>query len=203
MIAECNSYWQNITCTGRIWLILTEHNLYWQNLTSIGRMSLLPAECDFHWQNMIYTGWLSLWLVEYDLYLQNMTSIGRIWFILAYYHSYWQNMQPIKSVLPFCSALPIQYTRHRVSFSVLILFMKIFISPEWIYPVAKQTENNALINLAININSQHMFYVWYFKNLLVILFSDVYDSVITVIVIIIQAYYCSLISAIVSNKIKK
>jgi len=26
------------------------------------------------------------------------------------FHSYWQNMQPIKSVLPFCSALPIQYT---------------------------------------------------------------------------------------------
>ena len=40
-----------------------------------------------------------------------MTSIGRIWFILAYCHSYWQRMQPIKSVLPFCSALPIQYTR--------------------------------------------------------------------------------------------
>jgi len=40
-----------------------------------------------------------------------MTSIGRIWFILAYCHSYWQNMQPIKSVLPFCSALSIQYTR--------------------------------------------------------------------------------------------
>ena len=39
-----------------------------------------------------------------------MASIGRIWFILAYCHSYWQNMQPIKSVLPFCSALPIQYT---------------------------------------------------------------------------------------------
>ena len=36
---------------------------------------------------------------------------GRIWFILAYCHSYWQKMQPIKSVLPFCSALPIQYTR--------------------------------------------------------------------------------------------
>jgi len=28
----------------------------------------------------------------------------------GYCHSYWQNMQPIKSVLPFCSALPIQYT---------------------------------------------------------------------------------------------
>ena len=40
-----------------------------------------------------------------------MTSIGRIWFILAYCHSYWQNIQPIKSVLPFCSALPIQYTQ--------------------------------------------------------------------------------------------
>ena len=34
--------------------------------------------------------------------------------------------------------------------------MKIFISPEWIYPVAKQTENNKLTNLTININSQHI-----------------------------------------------
>jgi len=42
------------------------------------------AEYDFHLQNMIYTGLLSLLLAEY--------------------------MQPIKSVLPFCSALPIQYT---------------------------------------------------------------------------------------------
>ena len=65
MIAECKSYWQNITCTGRIWLILAEHDLCWQNLTSIGRISLLPAEYDFHWQNMIYTGLLSLLLAEY------------------------------------------------------------------------------------------------------------------------------------------
>jgi len=100
MIAESNSYWQNITCTGRIWLILTERDLYWQNLTSIGRI----------WLPLIYTGWLSLLLVEYDLYWQNITSIGRIWFILAYCHSYWQNMQPVKSVLPFCSALLVQYT---------------------------------------------------------------------------------------------
>jgi len=41
-----NSYWQNITCTGRIRLILTEHDLYWHNLTSIGRISLLPEEYD-------------------------------------------------------------------------------------------------------------------------------------------------------------
>ena len=34
--------------------------------------------------------------------------------------------------------------------------VKIFILPEWIYPVAKQTENNKLINLTININSQHI-----------------------------------------------
>jgi len=46
-----------------------------------------------------------------------MINIDRIWlplaeydFTLTYCHSYWQNMQPIKSVLPFCSALPIQYT---------------------------------------------------------------------------------------------
>jgi len=34
--------------------------------------------------------------------------------------------------------------------------MKIFISPEFIYPVAKETENNELTNLTININSQHI-----------------------------------------------
>ena len=72
----CVCVWQNITCAGRIWLILAEHDLYWQNITSIGRIWLLPAEYDFHWQ---------------------------IWFILAYCHSYWLNMQPIKSVL-LCSA---------------------------------------------------------------------------------------------------
>jgi len=34
--------------------------------------------------------------------------------------------------------------------------MKIFISPDRIYPVAKQTENNKLSNLTIDINSQHI-----------------------------------------------
>jgi len=34
--------------------------------------------------------------------------------------------------------------------------MKIFISQEGIYPVAKQTEKNRLTNLTININSQHI-----------------------------------------------
>ena len=48
---------------------------------------------------MAYIGRIRLPLAEYH-----------IWFILVYCHSYWQNMQPIKSVLPFCSALPIQYT---------------------------------------------------------------------------------------------
>jgi len=32
------------------------------------------------------------------------------------------------------------------------LLKKIFISPEWIYPAAKQTENNKLTNLTINID---------------------------------------------------
>jgi len=32
-------------------------------------------------------------------------------------------------------------------------FVKIFISLEWIYPVAKQAENNKLTNLTININT--------------------------------------------------
>ena len=35
-------------------------------------------------------------------------------------------------------------------------YLKICISPEWIYPVAKQTENNKLTNLTININSQYI-----------------------------------------------
>ena len=85
MIAECNSYWQNITCTGRIWLILAEHDLYWQNLTSIGRVALPLAEYDFHWQNMIYTGWLSLLLVEYDFHWQNMIYTGLLSLLLAEY----------------------------------------------------------------------------------------------------------------------
>ena len=37
----------------------------------------------------------------------------------------------------------------------IIIPLKTFISPEWIYPIAKQTENNKLTNLTININSQH------------------------------------------------
>jgi len=53
-----------------------------------------------------------------------MTYIGRIWFILAYCHSYWQNMQPINSVLPFCSALPIQYTTHSIAFRATMKFTK-------------------------------------------------------------------------------
>ena len=73
MIAECNSYWQNITCTGRIWLILAEHDLYWQNLTSIGRISL-P-------------------LAEHDLIRLIVTLAGRIWLILAEYDFHWQNMR--------------------------------------------------------------------------------------------------------------
>ena len=90
MIAECNSYWQNITCTGRTWFILAEFNFYWQNSTSTGRI------------------WLPL--AEHNLYCLIVTLAGRIWlplaewFILAYCQSYWQNMQPIKSVLLFCSA---------------------------------------------------------------------------------------------------
>jgi len=38
----------------------------------------------------------------------------------------------------------------------LLLILKIFISPERTYPVAKQTEKNKLTNLTININSQHI-----------------------------------------------
>ena len=34
----------------------------------------------------------------------------------------------------------------------LLQYMKIFISSEWIYPIAKETENNKLSNLTININ---------------------------------------------------
>jgi len=38
--------------------------------------------------------------------------------------------------------------------------MKVFISPEWIHPVAKQTQkNNKLINFTINVNSQHVQHV--------------------------------------------
>ena len=66
-------------------------------MTSIGRTWFILADRHSYWQNN-------------HLYWQNMTSIGRIWFILAYCHSYWQNIQSLKSVLPFCSALPIQYT---------------------------------------------------------------------------------------------
>jgi len=38
----------------------------------------------------------------------------------------------------------------------LYLILKIFISPEWTYPVAKQTENNKITNLTIDINSQYI-----------------------------------------------
>jgi len=53
MIAECNSYWQNITCTGtyigRTWFILAEFNFYWQNITSTGRIWLPLTEHDLYW----------------------------------------------------------------------------------------------------------------------------------------------------------
>jgi len=63
---------------------LAEHGLYWLIVTLLlVEFDFILAEYDFHWQNMIYSG---------------------------LFHSYWQNMQPIKSVLLFCSALPIQYT---------------------------------------------------------------------------------------------
>jgi len=38
MIDEVNSYWQNITCAGRIWLPLAEHDLYWLIVTLAGRI---------------------------------------------------------------------------------------------------------------------------------------------------------------------
>jgi len=34
--------------------------------------------------------------------------------MIAEYDFHWQNMQPIKSVLPFCSALPIQYNQNNM-----------------------------------------------------------------------------------------
>jgi len=43
-----------------------------------------------------------------------------------------------------------------VAISTQECYLKIFISREWIHPVAKQTENNKLTNLTININSQHI-----------------------------------------------
>ena len=61
------------------------------------KLQIISTECNSYWQNVTYTG--RIW------------HIGRIWFILAYCHSYWQNMQPVKCVLPFCFALPIQYTQ--------------------------------------------------------------------------------------------
>jgi len=42
----------------------------------------------------------------------------------------------------------------------LDFFLFIFISPEWIYPVAKETKNNKLNNLTINMNSQHVHLPW-------------------------------------------
>ena len=44
MIAECNSYWQNITT-----LVLAEYDLYWQNM-------IILAEFNFYWQNITSTG---------------------------------------------------------------------------------------------------------------------------------------------------
>jgi len=38
MIAEYNSYWQNITSTGRIGLPLAEYDLYWLIVTLTGRI---------------------------------------------------------------------------------------------------------------------------------------------------------------------
>ena len=86
MIAECNSYRQHMTCTGRIWHI---GRSYWQNLTSIGRISLLPAEYDFHWQNMTYIGRKWFILAEFNFCWQNITSTGRIWLPLAERGLYW------------------------------------------------------------------------------------------------------------------
>jgi len=46
---------------------------------------------------------------------------------------------------------------HVVYLSQFVLqFLKILISPERSYPVAKQTENNKLTNLTANIKSQHI-----------------------------------------------
>ena len=110
-ITEYNFYWQNITCTGRIWLILAEHDLYWLIVTLTGRIWLIGP----YWHNtgrtwvilaerVIYTGRIRLILSEHDLYWLTVTLTGRIWLTGPYW-------QPIKSVLSFCSALPIQYTR--------------------------------------------------------------------------------------------
>jgi len=45
--------------------------------------------------------------------------------------------------------------------SCLALLLKIFISPEWIYPVAKETKNNKLNNLTININRWQLLSSWW------------------------------------------
>ena len=84
MIAECNSYWQNITCTGRMtyigrtWFILAEFNFYWQNMTSIGRTMMLIVELCALLEKR-----------EHDLYWLIVTLAGRIWLILAEYDLYW------------------------------------------------------------------------------------------------------------------
>jgi len=65
ILAEFNFYWQSITSNGRIWLPLAEHDLYWLIVTLAGRIWLILAEYDFHWQNMIYAALLSLLLAEY------------------------------------------------------------------------------------------------------------------------------------------
>jgi len=47
-------------------------------------------------------------------------------------------------------------TFNNVAGTLCTLHLKLFISPEWIYPIAKQTENNKLSNLTINTNSQNI-----------------------------------------------
>ena len=87
-ITEYNFYWQNITCTGRIWLILAEHDLYWLIVTLTGRIWLIGP----YWHNtgrtwvilaehVIYTGRIRLILAEHDLYWLTVTLTGRIWLI--------------------------------------------------------------------------------------------------------------------------
>ena len=58
MIAECNSYWQNITCTGGR---LSWHVGFRAHVKIASRI----VSYDLYWQNMIYTGLLSHLLAEY------------------------------------------------------------------------------------------------------------------------------------------
>ena len=48
------------------------------------------------------------------------------------------------------------YSGIDVNSGIVTCILKIFISREWIYLVAKKTENNKLTNLIININSPHI-----------------------------------------------